>query len=164
VLLCSSFSKSLAPGYRVGWTAPGKFKEKIERLKSMTTIATSSLPQMVIAEFLRDGSYERHLSYLRKAFCEQIQSTLKAICKYFPIGTKVSRPTGGFVLWVELPKQVDSLELHQRALEKKISIAPGPIFSTTRKYNNFIRISCGNPWSKEIEMAMIELGNLAKKF
>jgi len=164
VLLCSSFSKSLAPGYRVGWTAPGKFKEKIERLKSMTTIATSSLPQMVIAEFLRDGSYERHLSQLRKAFCEQIQTTLKAICKYFPIGTKVSRPTGGFVLWVELPKQVDSLELHQRALEKKISIAPGPIFSTTRKYNNFIRISCGNPWSKEIEMAMIELGNLAKKF
>jgi DNA-binding transcriptional MocR family regulator len=164
VLLCSSFSKSLAPGYRVGWVVPGKFKTKVERLKSMTTIATSTLPQMVIAEFLKNGSYERHLNQLRKAFCEQMQATLKAICKYFPEGTKVTRPTGGFVLWVELPKQVDALELHNRALEKKISIAPGPIFSATRKYNNFIRISCGNPWSKEIEVALIELGRLAKQF
>lgn len=164
VLLCSSFSKSLAPGYRVGWTIPGKFKTKVERLKSMTTIATSSLQQMVIAEFLKNGNYERHLTQLRKAFCEQIQATMKAICKYFPEGTKVTRPTGGFVLWVEFPKQVDALELHQRALEKKISITPGPIFSATRKYNNCIRISCGNPWSNEIESAMIELGRLAKQF
>ncbi len=164
VLLCSSFSKSLAPGYRVGWVVPGKFKTKVERLKSMTTIATSTLPQMVIAEFLKNGSYERHLNQLRKAFCEQMQATLKAICKYFPESTKITRPTGGFVLWVELPKQVDALELHNRALEKKISIAPGPIFSATRKYNNFIRISCGNPWSKEIEVALIELGRLAKQF
>jgi DNA-binding transcriptional MocR family regulator len=161
VLLCSSFSKSLAPGYRVGWVAPGKFKTKVERLKSMTTIATSSLPQMVIAEFLKDSSYERHLNQLRKAFCEQIQATTKAICKYFPEGTKVTRPTGGFVLWVEFPKQVDTLKLYYRALEKKISITPGIIFSTTRKYNNFIRVSCGHPWSTEIEEAMVELGKLA---
>lgn len=164
VLLCSSFSKSLAPGYRVGWTAPGKFKAKVERLKSMTTIATATLPQMVIAEFLRNGNYDRHLNQLRKAFCEQIQATMKAICKYFPEGTKVTRPTGGFVLWVELPKQVDSLEFHRRAKEKKISVTPGTIFSTTRKYKNFIRISCGNPWSKEIEAAMIELGRIARTF
>ncbi len=161
VLLCSSFTKTLAPGYRVGWIAPGRFREEVERLKFMSTGGTPTLPQMTIAYFLEFGGYQRHLRRLRKAYANQVQLVTSAICKYFPEGTKVTRPMGGYLLWVELPATVDALALHQQALAANISIAPGPIFSAKQKYQNFIRLNCGYPWSDSIEMALITLGRLA---
>jgi DNA-binding transcriptional MocR family regulator len=163
VLLCSSFSKTIAPGYRVGWTAPGRFKRQVEHLKSMNTVATATLPQLAIAKFLENGGYDRHLRKLRNALATQVQSVMLAISQHFPKGTRVTRPAGGFVLWVELPKQVDSVDLYRKALEKKISIAPGPIFSAKEKYRNFIRLSCGQPWSDKLEQALVTLGQLAGK-
>ncbi|MGH7768683.1 MAG: PLP-dependent aminotransferase family protein [Candidatus Binatia bacterium] len=163
VLLCSSFSKTIAPGYRVGWTAPGRFKLRVEHLKSMNTAATATLPQMAVAEFLESGGYDRHLRRLRKALSVQIQQVTLAISQCFPKGTRVTRPAGGFVLWVELPKAVDSLELHRKALEKKISIAPGPMFSAKQKHRNFFRLSCGQPWSNKLEQALVTVGWLAGK-
>jgi len=163
VLLCSSFSKTLAPGYRVGWIAPGLFKLQVEHLKSMNTFATATLPQMVVARFLESGGYDRHLRKLRKALASQVQRVSLSISQSFPKGTRVTRPAGGFVLWVELPKSVDSLELYRKALEKKISIAPGPIFSAKQKYQNFIRLSCGQPWSDKLGQAVVTLGRLAGK-
>ncbi|MBC8044813.1 MAG: PLP-dependent aminotransferase family protein [Rhizobacter sp.] len=161
VLLCSSFSKTLAPGYRVGWVAAGRFAAQVERLKFMTTVTTAVLPQLAIAEVLESGGYDRHLRGLRHAFASQVQLATEAVCKYFPAGTKVSRPKGGFVLWVELPKKVRSLELYRKALAEKISIAPGVVFSAQRKYENFIRLSCGSQWSEKTERAMQTLGKLA---
>lgn len=161
VLLCSSYSKTLAPGYRVGWTAPGRFREQVERLKFVTSVATPSLQQMVIAEFLRNGGYDRHLRGLRHAFAVQTQLMVQAVARSFPSGTRVTRPQGGFVLWVEMPESVDSFDLHRRALEKKIGIAPGPIFSAKGNYRNFIRLNCGYPWSERIEEAIATLGALA---
>lgn len=163
VLLCSSFSKTIAPGYRVGWAAPGRFKLQVEYLKSMNTVATATLPQMAVARFLESGGYDRHLRRLRQALATQVQRVILAISQCFPEGTRVTRPAGGFVLWVELPKRVDSLELYREALEKRISIAPGPIFSAKQKYQNFIRLSCGQPWSDKLEQALITLGRLAGK-
>ncbi|HWO40314.1 MAG TPA: PLP-dependent aminotransferase family protein [Candidatus Eisenbacteria bacterium] len=163
VLLCSSFSKNLAPGYRVGWTAPGRFKFKVEQLKFMNTLATASLPQMTIAQFLDSGGYDRHLRRLRKSLATQVQRISLAISRYFPEGTRVTRPSGGFVLWVELPKSVNSLELHRKALREKISIIPGCLFSAKKRYQNFIRLSCGHPWSDRLEQALITLGRLAGK-
>jgi len=163
VLLCSSFSKTLSPNYRVGWTAPGKFKTEVERLKLTNTVVTASLPQMAIAEMMQNGGYDHYLRKLRRAFASQVQLTACAICKYFPAGTKVTRPLGGFILWVELPKSVNALRLYQQALEAKISIVPGPIFSAKQRYQNFIRISCGHPWSIELEQALAKLGQLASE-
>jgi len=163
VLLCSSFSKTIAPGYRVGWVAPGRFRSQIEHLKSMNTVATATLPQMAVARFLESGGYDRHLRKLRKALATQVQRVILAVSQYFPEGTRVTRPAGGFVLWVELPKRVDSIELYRKALEERISIAPGPIFSAKQKYQNFIRLSCGQLWSERLEQAIMTLGRLAGK-
>jgi DNA-binding transcriptional MocR family regulator len=163
VLLCSSFSKTIAPGYRVGWTAPGRFKAQVEHLKSMNTVATPTLPQITVAKFLEGGGYDRHLRKLRKALATQVQRMILAISQYFPEGTRVTRPAGGFVLWLELPTRVDAIELYFNALENRISIAPGPIFSAKQKYPNFIRLSCGQPWSDKLEEALITLGRLAGK-
>jgi DNA-binding transcriptional MocR family regulator len=160
VLLCDSFSKTLAPGYRVGWTSPGRFQCQVEQLKFTSTIATGTLPQCAIADFLANGGYEHHLRKVRRHYAESVRLITNAISKYFPKGTKVTRPAGGFVLWVELPPAIDSLELYRRALAAQISIAPGPIFSPKQKFQNFIRLNCGNLWSDTIEAALIKLGQL----
>jgi DNA-binding transcriptional MocR family regulator len=163
VLLCASFSKTLAPGYRVGWTAPGRFKPQVESLKFTSTMATTTAPQMAIADFLQSGGYDRYLRKIRRLLQTQVRQMSDAVGRYFPAGTKVTRPQGGYVLWVELSRSVDSLELHRRALQQKISIAPGPIFSANQKYRNFIRLSCGQPWSEKIDHAVRTLGELCAK-
>jgi DNA-binding transcriptional MocR family regulator len=160
VLLCSSFSKTVAPGFRVGWVAPGRFKSEVESLKFMTSMATATLPQMAIAEFLQSGGYDRHLRRMKKRFADQMRAATDAISRYFPKGTKVTRPLGGYLLWVELPHSVDSLELHAKALRHCISIAPGPIFSPKNRYKNFIRLNCGQLNSEELGRVIANLGRL----
>jgi len=160
VMLCSSFSKTLAPGYRVGWTAPGKFKAEVEKVQLVSTLSTPALPQMTIAEFSQSGLYDRHLRQLRTAFAAQIESAALAVADYFPSNTKITRPQGGFVLWIELPKNVDSTKLQASALAENVSINPGALFSASGKYRNFIRLSCGHPWSNKFNEAVKTLGRL----
>jgi DNA-binding transcriptional MocR family regulator len=118
---------------------------------------------MAIAEFLQNGGYDRHLRRMKKGFADQIRLVTAAISQYFPKGTKVARPTGGFLLWVALPQRVDSLRLHAMALQEKISIAPGPMFSAKQQYKNFIRLNCGQVTEGKIEGAIATLGRLAGK-
>jgi DNA-binding transcriptional MocR family regulator len=161
VLLCSSFSKVLAPGYRLGWTAAGRFQPQVERLKYANTLSNPVLLQLAIAEFLQSGSYDHHLRQLRQTYAIQVQRMSQAVSQFFPKGTKITRPQGGFLLWVELPVTVDALELYRQAMQQNISIVPGSIFSTTQKYQNCIRLNCGYPWSREVEQAVNVLGQLA---
>ena len=161
VMLCSSFSKTMAPGYRVGWTAPGRFREEVERLKFAQTVATATLPQMAVADFLENGGYDHHLRALRRRLAAQVQRVSEAIAEHFPPGTRVSRPTGGFVLWVEMPPGASALALHERALERGISVAPGSIFSAKHRFSNCIRVSCGYPWSDLLDHSVRTLGRLA---
>jgi DNA-binding transcriptional MocR family regulator len=163
VLLCNSFSKVLAPGFRVGWIHAGRFQNSVERLKFVTTLASPSLPQLVIAEFIQSGGYDRFLRRLRATFLNQVQAMAQAVARYFPPGTKVSRPAGGFVIWVELPEKVDSMKLYRAALAQNISIVPGIVFSPARRFNHHIRLSCGQPWSPAIDRAVQTLGKLAAK-
>ncbi len=160
VLYCSSFSKSLSPGLGIGWVRPGKYREKIAYRKYVTNLATPTLPQYAIADFLRQGGYDRYLRQVRHDYQRQVSIMTRAVGKYFPQETRVTQPQGGFVIWIELPEKVDSLQLCQQALAQRISIAPGPIFSASRKYRNFIRLNCAQPWSETLEKAMITLGRM----
>ena len=160
VMHCGSFSKSLAPGYRVGWVAAGRFARKIERLKLMTSLCASMPAQAAIADYLQHGGYDRHLRKLRYALEGQQAAMLAAIDRHFPAQTRVSQPAGGYFLWLELPEQVDSLKLFQVALAQGISIAPGPIFSPTRRFGNCIRLNYGSPWTDNAEGAMRTLGRI----
>jgi DNA-binding transcriptional MocR family regulator len=161
VLLCSSISKTLAPGYRIGWVSAGRFQPEVERLKSIMSMATATAPQMAVAEFLANGGYDHHLRRIRRIYMRQVWWMTQTIRKFFPSGTRVSRPAGGYVLWVELPKSVDSLRLYESALKAKITIAPGPIFSVRNGYRNYIRLHAAS-WSDEIEKALATLGSLAE--
>ena len=163
VMLCDSFTKTLCPGYRVGWVAPGRFRAKVEFLKFVNTSASPSLPQMAIAEFLQNGGYDHHLRKIRRFYAAQMQQMSEAITRYFPSGTRLTRPTGGMCLWVELPPSVDALKLYRVALGAGISLAPGPLFSAKQKFENFIRINCGNPWTDPLENAVRTLGKLIEQ-
>jgi DNA-binding transcriptional MocR family regulator len=159
VLLCSSFSKDLVPGYRVGWVVPGRFKATIEWLKYTTNVATATLPQVAIAKFLESGSYDHHLRSIRRLYASFVAQLSQAVMHYFPEGTRVTRPNGGIVLWVQMPDYVDSLELYKQALREGITLAPGYMFSATEQYRNFIRLNAAW-WSYETDRAMRRLGEL----
>ncbi|PTQ69215.1 GntR family transcriptional regulator [Pseudomonas sp. GV071] len=164
VMHCGSFSKSLAPGYRVGWVAGGRYAEKISRLKLMTTISPSVPAQAAIADYLQHGGYDRHLRKLRHTLEMQQSAMLASAARHFPAQTRVTRPSGGYFLWFEFPQQVDSLQLFQLALAQGISLAPGPIFSATRRFGNCARLNHGHPWDEPSERAMEMLGRIAVSF
>ena len=163
VLLCTSFSKTLAPGCRVGWIVPGRYQEQITYLKYVSNLATPTLTQRAIARFLNGGGYERHVRKLRQLYVRQQERLAQAIFHSFPPGTKSSHPAGGMVTWVELPNKLSGFALYQRALEKGISIVPGRLFSVQNKYEHFIRLSCGGMWTPTIERAIATLGQLAQQ-
>lgn len=161
VLLCSSFSKTVAPGYRVGYIAPGRFYERVEQIKFMNTVATNAPCQIALAEFLRAGQYERHLGRMRESLRERINTAVSVIGDSFPEGTGVTRPRGGFVLWIELPAGTDSHRLYNRALENGISLMPGLAFSNSDRFRSCIRISCGHAWDEDRRAALAAVGAMA---
>jgi DNA-binding transcriptional MocR family regulator len=162
VLLCSSFSKTIAPGYRVGWIVPGRFAARVERLKTVTSLTSAVPPQLAMAEFLANGGYDAHLRRLRRIYSRQLALLGQAVGNAFPEGTRVSRPEGGFVLWVEMPEAVDSVRLYEIARERGITFAPGPIFSARPdRYRNFLRLSAAF-WSDQVADGIGLLGIWAK--
>jgi DNA-binding transcriptional MocR family regulator len=163
VIQCGSFSKSLAPGYRIGWTIPGKFKEKVIRVKRMNNVSTNTLAQSAIAHFLANGRYELHLRHLRKALHTNCLRYTQAITTYFPEETRVTRPQGGFALWLELGKKGDGYKVHKQALKLNIGIAPGQIFSSKGQFSNCFRISFGLPWSDRVDAGLKQLADVVKK-
>lgn len=163
VLTCGSFGKTLAPGYRIGWIVPGNYRERAEYFRFVTTCAMPTPTQMAVAEFLATDSYDRQLRKLRQFYSVQFPRFTALVGRHFPEGTKVTRPAGGQVLWVELPARVSALELYRRAIEQRISIAPGPLFSPTRKFHNFIRLNCGVLWSERVERAIATIGRLSRE-
>jgi DNA-binding transcriptional MocR family regulator len=163
VMLCSSISKTLAPGYRVGWVIPGKFKNKIIKTKLLQSISSPTLTQEAIADFLEHGRYEHHLRNMRNTLYLNSMQFLSSIGNYFPEGTKVTRPQGGFFLWLELDPKYNTSELFEKALKHKISIAPGRMFSLQNLYTNCMRLNYGWLWNPKIDNAIRTLGNLLKE-
>ena len=163
VLHCTSVSKSLAPGYRIGWCIPGRYLERVKELKLMHTVSGTTLTQVALAHFLSIGRYEYHLKNLRKALHTQCLRYTQAIVQHFPEEVRLSRPAGGFVLWVELDQALDAHRLYQEALKHEVSIVPGQIFSASGHYRNCIRIGYGRRYDETADYGLRLLGGLVKK-
>lgn len=162
VLHCGSFSKALAPGYRIGWAIPGRYYEAVRRAKLMTTLSACVPTQLALVDYLETAAYDRHLRKLRHSLEDLQALALKAIAEHFPAGTRVSRPRGGYFLWVEFPAAVDAMQLYRLALEKNISIAPGPMFSAAGDYGQCVRLNYAQPTQQLLE-GISQLGRLARE-
>ena len=163
VIYCSSFSKTVAPGYRIGWIASTSSIDKLAAEKYATTLCGPTLTQLALAEYLNAGAYDNHLRGMRRAFAANIAMMCKSIAEYFPPGTRISRPEGGFVLWVELPDSISARTVFDLALQNEICFAPGDLFTTTGNYRSCLRLSCGFPWDTRIERAIWKMGELVSE-
>jgi DNA-binding transcriptional MocR family regulator len=161
VITCSSFSKTVGPGLRVGWIFPAGLHDEIESAKYLLNGGVPLITTELVADFLESGSYERYLRGVRQELATQVARISEAILRAFPEGTEISRPQGGFVVWVKLPKGLSSVDLYRKAVDAKINISPGVIFSASGRFENYIRISCGS-WSDAIARAISKLGGLLK--
>jgi DNA-binding transcriptional MocR family regulator len=159
-IYCSSFSKTVAPGYRIGWIAAGRFMTKVLEHKMALTLCGPVLPQVAFAGFLSSGGYDSHLRRMRRAFQDNVDQMIRAIDRSFPETVRVTRPAGGFVLWLELPKRLDSRQLLEVALSRGICFAPGDVFSASGRYANCLRLSCGHGWNPRIENGVKTLGRI----
>jgi DNA-binding transcriptional MocR family regulator len=164
VLHCGSFSKCLAPGYRIGWAVPGRHTRTVQKLKLASSLGAPLPSQLALAAYLGKGTYEKHLRQLRHALAGQRDAMLDGVARYFPAGTRVARPEGGYFLWVELPQECDALALHRAALEQGIGIAPGPIFSASGGFHHCIRLNYGQGWTTRHQAALQAVGALASSF
>ena len=160
VLYCSSYSKTLSPGLRVGWSIPGRYQNEIELLKLVVNQATATAPQLTIAAFVEGGGFDRHLRRVRRMYHHQMAEMIQAVTRHFPADTRSTHPTGGHVLWLQLPHGVDAMELYVTASTFGIRIAPGPMFSPSGGYQNFIRLNTGFPWSAQTDDQVRVLGDL----
>jgi DNA-binding transcriptional MocR family regulator len=160
VLHCASFSKSLTASYRIGWAMPGRFRAQVEKLKFLNTLTTPSVPQVAVADYLRQDGFDRHLRRVRKLYRQQARIMIAMVERFFPAGTRTSAPQGGYVLWVELPERVDSMLLYRAALAEGITVGPGYMFSTRNAFSHYIRLNYSYPWTSQREAALQRLGQL----
>ena len=160
VLWCGSFSKTLAPGFRVGWCAAGRYHEALSALQRAQCMAVNTPLQLTLADFVHSGEYRRHLKRLRLALASQVDLMFRAIGHYFPSNCGVTRPQGGYVLWLQLPDHCDGTDLYQAARLQGINIVPGAVFSTRDLYRHAVRLNAGNPWSATLEQALRQLSAL----
>ena len=161
VILCSSFSKTLAPGYRVGWIAAGRWHRLVNDLKHTGSLGTATPPQMAIASYLENGGFDAHLRRLRKTYRDQLRLLSDAVRRRFPEGTRATNPQGGHLLWVELPESVDTDALRDQLLAHKISLLPGSMFSAGGHYRNYLRLNAAIPWNTRVEKTVALIGRLA---
>ena len=162
VLLCSSFSKDISPGYRTGWVAPGRYLDRVRKIKMAFTNGSSVLPQLTIARYLESGGYDLHLRKIRKAYARKSLGMSRAIEEHFPEGTRIAEPLGGYVIWVRLPDGLDSMLLYLEAEKSRITIAPGRMFSPTGKFHDYVRLNAA-AWSERTDKDLARLGRLARE-
>lgn len=163
VILCNSVTKTLAPGLRLGWIVAGRWHGRVEMLKLTSSIVTPELAQAAIAAFMQNGNYDHHMRKFRSGVKRQVALMRDAVRKYFPTGTIISAPQGGYLLWVRLPDSISSRTVFDLARARSIGIAPGLMFSNTGKFDQHIRLNCGYPWSSTIEDSIRTLGEIVRQ-
>ena len=161
VIYCTSFTKTVAPDFRIGWIAGGRFHEAIARLKAVSSMAESRLLSETLAEFLANGGYDHHLRTLRRRYAANMDEARGLIARHFPHGTRATLPRGGFVFWVELPERVDTVAMFHRLLEEQICVTPGALYSLSERYNHALRLSCCYPFDERYSWALKRTGAIA---
>ncbi|WP_141286669.1 aminotransferase-like domain-containing protein, partial [Ideonella azotifigens] len=163
VMICSSFSKTLAPGLRLGWVEAGRWSAQVQRLKSTLSGGHTELVEIAMTDLLNQPGHEPALRQLRALLASRLDQARRLIAASFPAGTRITAPEGGFTLWLELPRAVDAVALFHAALSEQICLAPGPMFSSTGRYRHCIRLGLGRAWGTAEQQALQRVGQLARQ-
>ena len=161
VVYCQAFNKSLAPGLRQGWMNGGQWHGRIQMLKFAQSRNTQTLGQLVVAEVLGSPTHQRSLEKLRQQLKRQREAMARLVARHFPLGTRMSLPSGGLCLWLEFPAQLSTSDLFTAALAGGIRIAPGSMFSNSGRYEHCMRLACTHPVNELMDRAMQDLGAMA---
>jgi Transcriptional regulators containing a DNA-binding HTH domain and an aminotransferase domain (MocR family) and their eukaryotic orthologs len=162
VLMCSSLTKTVAPGLRVGWIAPGRYRDRVMHMKYASSGTNPPATQLAAAAFVREGHYHRHIRRMRQIYQNNMETYTCWLRQYFPCGICVTRPMGGYMLWVELPEVVDMVCVAKQLCRLKIQVAPGSLFSASGKYRNCLRINCALPTTEQHREVMQKLGDAVR--
>ncbi|MGS2717314.1 aminotransferase-like domain-containing protein [Eionea flava] len=161
VLYCSSFSKTISPAFRTGWCAPGRYIEHVKHMKYVSTACGSILQPRAIAEFVANGHYARHIKTMRAHYLRNRDKVMQWVNQYFPDGTRMSYPQGGYLLWIALSDHICTTELNQRLTQHHMSIAPGTLFTASKKFGHCLRINYAQDITGTTEDAIAIIGKIA---
>ena len=163
VMLCDSFSKTLAPGLRLGWVEAGRWTQAVHAIKELQAGGQSAVLELALADLITQTGHAAAMRQLRAGIAARMDEARRVIASHFPPGTRVSDPPGGLLMWLELPKGLDSVLLHEACLDQKILIAPGTVFSTSGRFRNCLRIGVGGDWSPAHLQALRTVGDMATR-
>ena len=162
VMYCSSFSKTLSPGMRIGWCLAGRHLENVKRSQMFSSFSPCTLSQYAMSSYLETGHYDKHLRKLRASCQLNVQTMSLAVRQHFPAGTRITQPQGSFIIWLALPLHIDTRELQVLALQHDINIAPGSLFSNGHEFDHYLRLNCALPQDQKTRDAIKTLGDLIK--
>ena len=163
VLHIGNFADTLGPRYGLGWIINRRFQGAITNLMSASMMRTDGALQRAVAEFMLKQSYDRHLRRLRETLTTRVRRGLALINQTFPRECAISSPTGGFMCWLRIAPQLDALEASRRALEFGIDLAPGPMFSVTHSFRNFVGLNLSHPWTSGGEQKLFAIAQLLRE-
>lgn len=161
VMVCGSFTKTLAPGVRLGWVDAGRWRDRVATLKRVHGGATNVVLEHALADLLTQGGYEARLRRLSESMRQRLNEARRLIASHFPRGTRVSNPPAGYTLWVELPPDVDGMALLHQCATQGISFGPGALFTATDRFKTCLRLSFAGSWGEPERQALGQLGRMA---
>jgi 2-aminoadipate transaminase len=161
VIYLSTFSKTIAPGLRLGWIVAGhELIRKLVLAKQGTDLHTGTLVQRAVQRYLEVSDVSGHVLNIRREYGRRRDIMLEEMQKNFPQGISWTRPDGGMFLWVTLPEQIDTIQLLDRAIEEKVAYVPGAPFYTDREGLNTMRLNFSNSTPEQIKSGIRRLARL----
>jgi DNA-binding transcriptional MocR family regulator len=161
VMTCGSFSKTVAPGIRLGWVEAGRWSKAVTTLKRVQGTSTNEVLEHALADLLTQGSYEANLRRLSTLMKQRLGYARRVIQASFPAGTRIYDPPAGYTLWVELPVCVNAMALFSLCKAQGIIVGPGQLFCASGRYQHYLRLSFAGAWGAAEQDALAEVGRLA---
>ena len=163
VLQAGTFSKSLFPGVRLGWaTGPREVVAELSAAKQNTDQCAGGLGQRLLEEYGRAGGFERHLPAARALYASRWAALSAALAHHMPDGVDWTQPTGGFLTWLTLPQELDTLAMRPAATAGGVTYVPGPPFHVGNRGANSMRLSFSHLTEAELETAVDRLAAVVR--